>query len=135
MKKKICIVISEYYPNIAKNLLNGASAVLKKNGINDFKILKAPGVFEIPYVISKVINQHEAFIALGCVIKGKTPHFDLISTSTINGLMNLSINHKKPIGNGILNCLNISQAEQRSNPKKKNKGGEAAKAIIQVIKI
>ena len=85
--------------------------------------------------ISKNINSYDAFIALGCVIKGKTPHFDFISQSSIDGIMKLSINHKKPIGNGIITCLNKKQALERSNPKKKNKGEEACKAVLSVLGI
>ena len=135
MKKKICIVVSNYYPVISKNLLNGANKTLKKYDFKSIKIVYAPGVFEIPFIISKLIKKYDAFIALGCVIKGKTPHFYFISNSSINGIMNLSILYKKPIGNGILTCNNKKQALDRSNPFKKNKGGETAKAIISIMKI
>ena len=135
MKKKICIVVSNYYPVISKNLLSGANKTLKKYDLKSIKTIYAPGVFEIPIIISKLIKKYDAFIALGCVIKGQTPHFNFISNSSINGIMNLSILYKKPIGNGILTCNNKKQALDRSNPLKKNKGGEAAKAIISIIKI
>jgi 6,7-dimethyl-8-ribityllumazine synthase len=135
MKKKICIVVSNYYPVISKNLLSGANKTLKKYDLKSIKTIYAPGVFEIPIIISKLIKKYDAFIALGCVIKGQTPHFYFISNSSINGIMNLSILYKKPIGNGILTCNNKKQALDRSNPLKKNKGGEAAKAIISIIKI
>ena len=107
---------------------------MKKNGVKKFKIILAPGVFEVPVLIASSIKKYDAFIALGCVIKGKTPHFDFISKSSIDAIMKLSINYKKPIGNGIITCLNKKQALERSNPKKKNKGGEAAKAILSIIK-
>ena len=135
MKKKICIVVSNYYPVISKNLLSGANKTLKKYDLKSIKTIYAPGVFEIPIIISKLIKKYDAFIALGCVIKGQTPHFNFISNSSINGIMNLSILYKKPIGNGILTCNNKKQALDRSNPLKKNKGGEAAKAIISIMKI
>ena len=92
------------------------------------KIIKVPGVFEIPVTISKSIKKYDAFIALGCVIKGETPHFDFISQASTNAIMNLSINNKKPIGNGIITCLNIRQARAR-----KNKGAEAANAAISIL--
>ena len=131
---KVCIVIANYYPSISKDLLKGSISVLKNNDVYNYKKILAPGVFEIPVLIAKNINNYDAFIALGCVIKGKTPHFNFISKSTIDALMHLSITHKKPIGNGILTCLNKKQALKRSNPKKKDKGGEAAKAIFAVMK-
>ena len=132
---KICIVVADYYPKISNDLFKGASNALEKNNINNFDKILAPGVFEIPVIISRKIDNYDAFIALGCVIKGKTPHFQLISESTINSIMNLSISSKKPIGNGILTCINIKQATIRSNPKKKDKGGEAAKAVLSVLGI
>ena len=126
MRKKILIVIADYYKEISLGLLKSA----KKNLTRSFeiKIIKVPGVFEIPITISKYLKRFDGFIALGCVIKGKTPHFDFISQSSTNAIMNLSINSKKPIGNGILTCLNLNQAKIR-----KKKGAEAAKAIISVL--
>ena len=126
MRKKILIVTADYYKEISLGLLNSA----KKNLPRSFgiKIIEVPGVFEIPITISKYLKKFDGFIALGCVIKGKTPHFDFISQSSTNAIMNLAINSKKPIGNGILTCLNINQAKIR-----KKKGAEAAKAIISVL--
>ncbi|MDC3008304.1 6,7-dimethyl-8-ribityllumazine synthase [Candidatus Pelagibacter sp.] len=126
MKKKILIIVADYYKEISLGLLNSA----KKNLPRSFEIetIKVPGVFEIPITISKYQKKFDAFIALGCVIKGKTPHFDFISQSSTNALMDLAINSKKPIGNGILTCLNINQAKVR-----KKKGAEAAKAIVSVL--
>ena len=126
MKKKILIVIADYYKDISNGLLRSAKNSLPK----DFalKIIKVPGVFEIPVTISKNIKKYHAFIALGCVIKGQTPHFDFISQASTNAIMNISIKSKKPIGNGIITCLNMKQAKAR-----KKKGIEAAKAIISVL--
>ena len=132
---KICIVIANYYPKISKELLLGATKALNENGLKNHKNIFAPGIFEIPVIIARNINSYDAFIALGCVIKGETPHFDFISRATINSISHLSSIHKKPIGNGIITCLNKDQAIKRSNPKKKDKGGEAAKAILSVLKI
>ena len=126
MKKKILIVIANYYKEISLGLLNSAKKNLPRSF--EIKVIEVPGVFEIPITISKYIKKFDAFIALGCVIKGKTPHFDFISQSSTNAIMNLAINSKKPIGNGILTCLNINQAKIR-----KKKGAEAAKAIISVL--
>ena len=128
MKKKILVVGANYYKDIFLDLSIQAKVVLLKNKLkNDW--IKVPGVFEIPVVISKNIKKYEAFIALGCVIKGETPHFEFISQASINAIMKLSIEHKKPIGNGILTCLNKKQAIARS----KIKGQEAAKAVVEVL--
>ena len=126
MRKKILIVLADYYKEISLGLLNSAKKRLPR--FFEIKIIKVPGVFEIPITISKNLKKFDGFIALGCVIKGKTPHFDFISQSSTNAIMNLAINSKKPIGNGILTCLNINQAKIR-----KKKGAEAAKAIISVL--
>ncbi len=126
MKKKILIVIANYYADISLGLLNSAKKDLPKNFY--VKIIKVPGVFEIPVTISKNLKKFDAFIALGCVIRGQTPHFDFISMSSTNAIMNLSINSKKPIGNGIITCLNMKQARDR-----KMKGSEAAKAVMSIL--
>ena len=126
MKKKILIVIADYYKDISIGLLESTLNHLPKNF--DVKIIKVPGVFEIPVTISKNLKKYHGFIALGCVIKGQTPHFDFISQASTDAIMNLSINSKKPIGNGILTCLNMKQARAR-----KKKGAEASKAIISIL--
>ena len=133
MKQKFCIIQAKYYSNISSKLYDGAIKILGEE--SDCKIITVPGVFEIPIMIAKNIEPFDAFVALGCVIKGKTPHFDFISTATINAIMDLSIRYKKPIGNGIITCLNRKQALERADPMKKNKGGEAAKAVLSVLGI
>ena len=134
MKKTVCIVASNYYPKISKALISGSSKILKSKGVRNYKVIKIPGVFEIPYVIKKNINKFDGFIALGCVIKGETPHFDFISRASINAIMNLSVSYNKPIGNGIITCLNKKQAIARSSINN-NKGKESAKALISLFKI
>ena len=126
MKKKYLIVIADYYKDISKGLLKSAIELIPKSNI--IKIIKVPGVFEIPVTISKNIKKHDGFLALGCVIKGETPHFDFISQATTNAIINVSINNKKPIGYGIITCLNMRQAKAR-----KKKGAEAAKAVISIL--
>ena len=124
--KKILIVNANYYENISHDLIRSA----KKKILNKYKIkvINVPGVFEIPVTISKNLKKYDAFIALGCVIKGQTPHFDFISQASTNAIMDLSIQSKKPIGNGIITCLNKKQALAR-----KKKGAEAANAVISVL--
>ena len=126
MKKKYLIVIADYYQNIAKGLLSSSLRLIPKK--SSVKIINVPGVFEIPVTISKNIKKYDAFLALGCVIKGKTPHFDFISQASTNAIMDLSVQSKKPIGNGIITCLNMKQAILR-----KKKGAEAAKAVNSVL--
>ena len=123
--KKILIVVADYYEDISSLLLKSA-----KNNLNNFslKIIKVPGVFEIPITISKNIKKYDAFIALGCVIKGQTPHFDFISSASTQAIMDISVDSKKPIGNGIITCLNMKQAKSRGK-----KGKEAAQAVISIL--
>jgi 6,7-dimethyl-8-ribityllumazine synthase len=132
MIKNILIVKSIYYEDISKVLYKNALEIIgdhKKNYCvtNTYSV---PGIFEIPAVISKHIKAYYGVVALGCVIKGKTPHFDFISRATTDAIMKLSIEHQKPIGNGIITCLNKKQALVRS----KTKGQEAAKAVLSVLK-
>ncbi len=123
--KKILIVIADYYKDISSSLLKSA-----KSNLNNFavKVIKVPGVFEIPITISKNIKKYDGFIALGCVIKGKTPHFNFISSASTQAIMDISVVNKKPIGNGIITCLNMSQAKARGK-----KGKEAAQAVISIL--
>ena len=132
--KKICIVASKYYEDIINMLIDGANEAIS-NHKKKFKtnIIFVPGVFEVPHVISKNLEKFDAFIALGCVIKGETPHFDFISKSSIDAIMKLSVESKKPIGNGILTCLNKNQAVERADKSNKNKGKEAADAVIELL--
>ena len=134
MKKKILIVIASYYKEISSGLLKNTLKQFPKN--NDIKIINVPGVFEIPVTISKNLKKFDAFIALGCVIKGKTPHFDFICKSTFDSILNLSISYNKPIGNGIITAFNIKQAKERCGlvrSKKINKGLEAARAVMSIL--
>ena len=126
MKKKYLIVIADYYKNIADGLLKTALNIIPKKSI--IKVIKVPGAFEIPVTISKNLKKYDAFLALGCIIKGQTPHFDFISQVSTDAIMKLSIESKKPIGNGIITCLNMRQAKAR-----RKKGAEAAKAVISVL--
>ena len=123
--KKILIVVSRY--NDTNFLLNSTKEVLTKTKTK-LKIIKVNGAFEIPVTISRNIKKFDAFIALGIIIKGETLNFEFISQAITNGLINLSIWSKKPIGNGILTCYDIKQAIKRSN-----KGAEAAEAVIDVL--
>ena len=111
MSKKILIINADYYKKISIGLLKNARSILSKK--NKVTLINVPGVFEIPVTISKNIKKYDAFIALGCVIKGETPHFDFISQATTNAIMKISIESKKPIGNGIITCLNMRQANKR----------------------
>ena len=133
--KKILIINANYYMKIssemsneAKNALDNSKSLGGKKKNFKYEIINVPGVFEIPVIISKNVKKYDGFIALGCVIKGETPHFDFISQATTNAIMKLSVDYKKPVGNGIITCLSQEQAKARSK-----KGREAAEAVISVL--
>ncbi len=127
--KKICVVMSTYNLEITKEIRRKALDELKKFGIKKIDNIEVPGAFELPVTISKIAKKYDGFIAIGCIIKGETLNFDLISTAITNGIMDISIKERKPIGNAILTCFTIEQAKKRSS-----KGLEAAKAVIAVLK-
>ena len=128
MKKKYLIVVADYYKDIAEGLVKSALKIIPKKNI--IKIIKVPGAFEIPVTISKNLKKYDGFLALGCVIKGQTPHFDFISKSTTDAIMNISVQEKKPVGNGIITCLSKKQAIARGK-----KGKEAANAVKTILSL
>ncbi len=132
MRKNILIVSSNYYEEISKNLETGATSILKEKGCN-YDIIHAPGCFEIPFLIKKHISNYDGFIALGCIIKGETYHFEVISNETSRKIMDLTVDNLVPVGLGILTCYNFDQAIARSDINKKNKGREAALACLELL--
>lgn len=133
MKKKILIVSSSFYKNLEKKLLSGAFNEINKKlfSVNHFSV---SGAYEIPQLLNILLkkNKYAFCIALGCIIKGETPHFDIISQSVSDKLLEISIKYNVPVSNGVLNCNNAKQAEVRCDPKFKNKGGEALRAALSV---
>ena len=133
--KQILIVNANYYDKISRNLVSATKKILISKKMR-VKIFNVTGVFEIPIAIKKNIKKFDAFVALGCVIKGKTPHFDLICKSTFDAILNLSILYNKPIGNGIITAFNLKQAKERCGlirSNKTNKGLEAARAVMSIL--
>ena len=135
MKKfKFLLVASNFYPEITLNLLKGAQNYLKKNG-HKFETTFTKGSLEIPTKISIKLNKHkyDAVVAIGCIIKGKTDHYELIANAITMTLLDLSIQKKLPISNSVLTCKNIKQAKERSSIKL-NRAKEAVEAAIAVLK-
>ena len=133
--KKILIINANYYNLIARKLAQQSINFLKNK--TSISVIEVPGIFEIPVTIRKNINRFDGFVALGCVIKGQTPHFDLICEATFNAIMTISLTYNKPIGNGIITAFNLRQAHERCGIKKsnkKNKGFEAANAVLSILK-
>ena len=138
MNKKILsvsIVVADYYKEITDSLTNAAVEHLQNNNIN-YEIFKVPGVYEIPQFINWKLSKKKInlFIALGCVIKGDTYHFEVISDAVGQSLLDISLSNPKTIiTNGIINAYTSSQAKKRSKADTKNKGFEAASAMVRMI--
>lgn len=137
INRKVLIIISKYYKDISENLLKSAVTFLEENSIL-FDVVEVPGALEIPHVLNFKVNisnnvkfAYDGYIALGCVIKGETYHFEIVSNETNRGLMNIALKHSFPLGNGIITAYNHHQALQRSL----EKGKEAAQACYELIKI
>ena len=133
------IVTSDYYENVSEGLIKGSTDFIKQQDIIqagikiNYEIKKAPGSFEIPYIINKYKNSYDAFLAFGCIIRGETYHFEVIANEVARKIMDLSININKPIGFGILTCENLDQALVRSDPNLKNKGAEVAQSAMELL--
>ena len=134
MSKNILIVESRYYEDIAEMLFDAVSNELREYNFN-YKTIEVLGALEIPILISKAIKEdiYDGYIALGCVIKGETSHYDIVSSVSAKSISELAIKHSVPITNGILTVDNKEQALYRAYKNKKNVGGHAAKACINLI--
>ena len=139
----IMLVVSKYYKEIAEELLAGSIVELKKSK-STWEIIEVPGAFEIPAAISMSINSNknpevnnsvDGYVALGCVIRGETSHYDYVCGETARGLQTIAIEHKVPIGFGVLTVDNKEQAEERAFVNRKNKGGEAARVCLKMFEL
>ena len=133
--KKIYIVASTFYEELINQMIQGATK--ENNGMNDLKLIKVPGAFEIPGMINCIIeNQNpDLILALGILIKGESDHFEYISSSVANSISSLSIKNSTPIIFGVLTVHNMEQAIERAYVSKKNKGGEAMKTGLEMLKL
>lgn len=130
----VLIVEAPYYRPIADLLVEGTMAELRRAGAA-FDRVDVPGTFEIPAAIAFALDRYDGFIALGCVIRGETTHYDYICMESARGLMDLSVRFGVPIGYGILTCENEEQAIVRADPNQKNKGKDAAVACLRMIEL
>jgi 6,7-dimethyl-8-ribityllumazine synthase len=135
----ILIVEAPYYHDIANELRAGAVAALDAVGAS-YEVVTVPGAFEIPAAIAlaaglhgSVVRAFDGFIALGCVIRGETTHYDYVCSESARGLQDLALRHGLAIGFGILTVENDAQAWARASRTKKNKGAEAVKAALAMI--
>lgn len=136
MTKPVLIVVAPYYREIADQLIAGATQALHTQGFAA-EILEVPGALELPGAIALAAasERYDAFVALGCVLRGETTHYDTVANESARGLMDLTVRERLAVGNGILTCETEQQALLRANPAEGNKGGEAAKAAIALLSI
>jgi 6,7-dimethyl-8-ribityllumazine synthase len=130
----ILIVEATFYSHLAELLSSGAKDALKEAGVT-YDIISVPGAFEIPAVISMARNHYDGFVALGCVIRGETTHYDYVCLESARGLNELAMTHHLAIGYGILTTENEQQAIIRADKKQKNKGKSAVEACLRMIEI
>jgi 6,7-dimethyl-8-ribityllumazine synthase len=139
MTAKILIVEARFYPHISNALLDGATAVLERAGAH-FERVTVPGALEIPSAITiaaragaDAANSYDGYVALGCVIRGETYHFEIVSMESARGLTDLGLQHGLCIGNGILTCDTEEQATARADRQGQDKGGDAARACLALV--
>ncbi|TVQ29830.1 MAG: 6,7-dimethyl-8-ribityllumazine synthase [Geminicoccaceae bacterium] len=132
----VLIVEGRFYDHIADRLLAGAKAVLEAHGAT-FEVVTVPGALEIPTAIAlaDASERFDAFVALGCVIRGETAHYDIVAGESARGLVALGIDRGCPIGNGILTVDTEAQALVRADPTGKDKGGDAARAALRLMQL
>jgi len=133
---RLLMVVSPYYRGVADMMQRGAEAVAEQAEASLDRIF-VPGAFEIPAAIAHAAksNQYDGFVALGCVVRGETSHYDYVCGESARGLMNLSTFEGLAIGYGILTVETLEQAEVRADPARGDKGGEAVKAALSMVAI
>jgi 6,7-dimethyl-8-ribityllumazine synthase len=140
-KLRMLVVESRFYTHIADALLQGATAALNEAGA-EFDRVEVPGALEIPTAIAIAVAAaekrrvpYDGVVALGCVIQGETFHFDIVAMQSARALIDLSVARQLPAGNGILTVDNETQALKRADPAQGNKGGEAARAALALVRL
>ncbi|MBI1328033.1 MAG: 6,7-dimethyl-8-ribityllumazine synthase [Alphaproteobacteria bacterium] len=133
-KPKVLILEARFYEDIADNMAAGAIAVLEQHGCT-YERIAVPGALEIPLALQLAHGQFDAAIALGCIIRGETYHFEIVCNDSCRGLMDVSLKHNIPVGNGILTVENLAQAQERADPSQLDKGGDAAYAALKLLLI
>ncbi|MBL0318194.1 MAG: 6,7-dimethyl-8-ribityllumazine synthase [Alphaproteobacteria bacterium] len=133
---RVLLVVAQFYEDLASQLVQGACHELHNLGM-DYDTVNVPGTLEIPAAISFSL-QHESYdgyIALGCVIRGETSHYDVVCQSVTAGINHLVLTHKLPLGFGVITAENMEQAANRADPSLRNYGGKAARACIEMMKL
>jgi 6,7-dimethyl-8-ribityllumazine synthase len=137
--KRVAIVSASFYAALAEQLEDGARRALADCGVaaSDVELFRVPGCFELPVAIQRLVrtDDYDAFVALGVVIRGETPHFDYVAGECARGLMSVQLASGIPIGFGVLTTETLAQAEERADPARGDKGYEAAVAALSIVAI
>ena len=133
VNKKITIVASKWNAALVDKLLESGKAHLEELGFTNIKIVNVPGAWELVHAAQRELADADGVIAYGVVIRGETTHYELISESTAQGLMQVSVSEKKPIGFGLIATENLSQAKERTNASRLNKGKEIAQSLVEML--
>ena len=131
--QKITIVASKWNAELVQELVKSGSAHLEALGISNFKTVYVPGAWELVHAAQRELAHADGVIAFGVVIRGETTHYELISESVAQGLMQVSVNAEKPIAFGLIASENLQQAKERVSPKKLNKGREIAQSLVEML--
>jgi len=137
MTKKVLIIEARYYEAINDGLLNGAKSALEEAGVT-YDVVTVPGALEIPATLKFAAEgkkPYDAYVVLGCVIRGETTHYDIVCDESARGVYDLVMKHGLALGNGIITVENDEQAEVRADIGRKNKGGEAARAALHMLEL
>lgn len=136
---RYALVAGRFNSYIVEHLINGAVDTLVRHGVEpkDIDLIHAPGAFEIPLLVQKAAasKKYDAVIALGCVIRGATPHFEYVAGECAKGLAQVALKHELPVAFGVLTVDTIEQAVERAGTKAGNKGAEAALSALEMVSL
>ena len=133
VNKKITIVASKWNAELVDELLESGKAHLEELGFTNIKTVNVPGAWELVHAAQRELADADGVIAYGVVIRGETTHYELISESAAHGLMQVSVNANKPIGFGLIAVEKLSQAQERTDSSKLNKGKEIAQSLVEML--
>ena len=133
VNKKIALVAAKWNAELVQELVKSGTAHLEALGFSNLKIVYVPGAWELVHAAQKELAHADGVIAFGVVIRGETTHYELISESVAQGLMQISIDTKKPVAFGLIATENLQQAEDRVSSSKLNKGREIAQSLVEML--
>ncbi len=136
-EQSVAVIVARWNSQITEGLLSGALKELKRNQVNNYKVVHIPGAFELPLAAKKMAQtgKYDAIVCLGCVIRGGTPHFDYVCSETARGVGEVALTELLPVGFGLLTTDDLQQAIDRSSDNEENKGVEAVAAVLEMLTV